>query len=251
MVPTAILIAGLKSTSCTSTTPTEAPTEAPTKAATEAEFSFTFESHAEGWTSGFADLPADFEPSIYELDSGHRSLPHGLEGNGLYIQGHNRSADLFMFFKRQVEGLKAGATYAASASIDLATNVPSGSIGIGGSPGESVSVKAGAATVEPVAEGEDLRMNIDKGNQANGGEAMVVLGNVAHPDVIGEEYRIKSLENSGSPVDVTADGEGRLWLIVGTDSGFEGLSTLYYARIAFRLRMVEPANSGISLLGSN
>ncbi len=242
-VAAAVLAACLGSTSCTSS---QDPQEAD-----EAEFSFTFANDAEGWTAGFADLPVDFNQSIYELDSGHRPLPDGLEGNGLYIQGHNRSDDLFMFFKRQVDGLKVDATYAASASIDLATNVPSGSFGIGGSPGESVFVKAGAATVEPVAEGEDLRMNIDKGNQSNGGEAMVVLGNVAHPDVTGEEYRIKSLDNAGSPVNVAADSEGRLWLIVGTDSGFEGLSAFYYARIACTLRLVEPPGSAASLLDAN
>ena len=94
-------------------------------------------------------------------------------------------------------------------------------------------------------------MNIDKGNQANGGESMVVLGNVAHPEVVGEEYRIKSLDNADNPVNATTDGKGGLWLIVGTDSGFEGLSTLYYARIAYTLKMVESPNSETSLLGPN
>ena len=115
----------------------------------EAEFSFNFEDDAEGWTVGFADLPVNQDQSIYELDSGHRPLPDGLEGSGVYIQGHNRSDDLFMFLKRQVGGLRPNATYAVSVSIDLATNVPAGSFGIGGSPGESVFVKAGASTVEP------------------------------------------------------------------------------------------------------
>ncbi len=70
-----------------------------TQDAAESEFSFTFASDAEGWTAGFADLPIDFDQSIYELDSGYRPLPDGLEGNGVYIQGHNRSDDLFMFFR--------------------------------------------------------------------------------------------------------------------------------------------------------
>ncbi|MXZ08523.1 MAG: PEP-CTERM sorting domain-containing protein [Gemmatimonadetes bacterium] len=233
-----VLIAYLTITSCTAT-----------KGATEAEFSFTFQSDAEGWTAGFADLPANFEPSIYELDSGYRPLPQGLEGNGLYIQGHNRSDDLFMFFKRRIDGLKADATYAVFASLDLATNVPSNLVGIGGSPGESVYVKAGASTVEPVAEGANLRLNIDKGNQSNGGASMVVLGNVAHPEVVGREFRLKSLDNADNPVNVTTDSKGGLWLIVGTDSGFEGLSTFYYARIAYTLKIVESSNSGASLLG--
>ena len=233
-----IFITCLTITSCTAT-----------QGATEAEFSFTFQSDAEGWTAGFADLPANFDPSIYELDSGYRPLPPGLDGNGLYIQGHNRSDDLFMFFKRRIDGLKADATYEIFASLDLATNVPSNTFGIGGSPGESVYVKAGASTVEPVAEGENLRLNIDKGNQSKGGASMVVIGNVAHPEVIGREFRLKSLDNADNPVTVTTDSEGGLWLIVGTDSGFEGLSTFYYARIAYTLKIVESPNSGASLLG--
>ncbi|MDE2823057.1 MAG: hypothetical protein OXK79_06090, partial [Chloroflexota bacterium] len=206
------------------------------------EFSFTFDDDVEGWAAGFADLPADYDQSIYELDHGHRPLPDGLEGSGVYIQGHNRSDDLFMFLKRRVEGLQPGAAYEVEVSVDLATNVPVGSVGIGGSPGESVYVKAGASDVEPDTVEDStghLRMNIDKGNQSRGGGAMVVLGNVAHPDVTGREYRIKTLDNDGRPLTVQADGEGRVWLIVGTDSGFEGLTTLYYDRIAYRLRPVD------------
>ena len=135
-IPGALLAACLASASCTSTR------VADEQEAVEAEFSFSFEGGAEGWTAGFADLPVDFDPSIYELDSGHRPLPAGLEGHGLYIQGHNRSADLFMFFKRQVGGLKPGAEYSAVLSLDLATNVPAGLFGIGGSPGESVYVRS-------------------------------------------------------------------------------------------------------------
>jgi hypothetical protein len=64
---------------------------------------------------------------------------------------------------------------------------------------------------------------------------MINLGNVAHPDVADTEYRIKTLNNEERPFEVTADEGGRLWLIVGTDSGFEWLTTLYYTRIDYRL----------------
>ena len=215
-----------------------------------AEFVFTFQNDAEGWIVGFADLPANFDPSLYELDSGYRPLPSPLEGNGLYIKGHNRSDDLFMFFKRQVDGLRPDVTYSAFVSLDLATNVPPNTIGIGGSPGESVYVKAGASTVEPVTQEDNLRylrMNIDKGNQSNGGKSMVVIGHVAHPEVIGKEFRLKPLNNADNPVRVTSDGEGGLWLIVGTDSGFEGPSTLYYDRIAYIFKVAEAQASEPSL----
>ncbi len=212
-----------------------------------AEFRFDFESDAEGWVVGFADLPIDYDQSIYELGHEHRPLPDGLEGSAIYVQGHNRSDDLFMFLKRQVDGLRPNTAYAVSVSVDLATNVPSGLVGIGGSPGESVFVKGGASTFEPVAEEDGnqyLRMNIDKGNQARGGESMVVLGDVDHPEVEDREYRIKSLDNTASPLTVATDSEGRAWLIVGTDSGFEGLSRLYYAGIFYTLTPVETPRAG-------
>ena len=193
---------------------------------------------------GFADLPADYDQSIYELDSGHRALPEELEGAGIYIQGHNRSDDLFMYLKRRVGGLTPTASYTVTVTVDVATNVAQGMVGIGGSPGESVYVKAGASTVEPEAETDrtgNLRMTIDKGNQSQDGLQMVVLGDVAHPGVVAAEFRIKTLDSMDSPVTVEADGAGIVWLVVGTDSGFEGLTRLYYDRISFTLTRVPPS----------
>ena len=46
-----------------------------------------------------------------------------------------------MFLKKQVGGLRPNAAYAVSVTLDLATNVPTATFGIGGSPGESVFVK--------------------------------------------------------------------------------------------------------------
>ena len=67
---------------------------------------------------GFADLPADYDQSIYELRHEHGPLPDGLEGSGIYVQGHNRSDDLFMFLKRRVDRLRPDTEYAISVSID-------------------------------------------------------------------------------------------------------------------------------------
>ncbi|MDE2933388.1 MAG: bifunctional metallophosphatase/5'-nucleotidase [Chloroflexota bacterium] len=226
--------------------------------AEDGEFAFSFDHDAEGWVVGFADLPADYDQEVYELEGGLRQLAGFHAGGGIYVQGHNRSDDLFMYLKRQVGRLRPNTAYSVSVSLDLLTEVRPGLVGIGGSPGESVFVKAGASPVEPTAQVDDtghLRMNIDKGNQSRGGEAMVVLGNVAHPDAMRDYPVIKTLTNADAPLTVTTDAEGRLWLIVGTDSGFEGLTTLYYARIAYTLTEVtspetqapdapEPADTG-------
>jgi hypothetical protein len=207
----------------------------------ESEPTFDFEDGEQGWVAGFADLPAEPDPAFYELESSWEPLPSPLEGHGIYIQGHNHSDDLFMFVKKQAEGLEPDTAYQATFAIDLATNVPEGLMGIGGSPGDSVYVKAGATTVEPeVVEdaGGVLRMNIDKGQQSNGGEDMIVLGNIAYtpesPEDAGQ-WQIKPLDSEGQLFSVTSDGDGKVWLIVGTDSGFEGLTAVYYDKITVDL----------------
>ena len=103
----------------------------------EVDLAYDFEGGAEGWVVGFADLPVDHDQSIFELDYGHRPLPDGLDGSSIYVRGHNRSDDLFMFLKKQVGGLRPNTSYAVAVSIDLATNVPAGLVGIGGSPGRA------------------------------------------------------------------------------------------------------------------
>jgi hypothetical protein len=205
------------------------------------EFIYTFDDDEEGWIAGFADLPADYDEDLYELDYEWSELPDDLEGHGIYMQGHNRSDDLFMFLKRQVDGLKPETAYQVTFVIKLATNVPAGLVGIGGSPGESVFVKAGATAIEPLVEDDasgHLRMNIDKGNQGGEGKDMINLGDIAHPELgesAGEEYKIKTLDSAGRSFEVITDADGSLWLVVGTDSGFEGLTALYYSQISITL----------------
>jgi hypothetical protein len=97
----------------------------------------------------------------------------------------------------------------------------------------------GATATEPqVTEDASghLRIDVDKGNQASEGQDMIVLGHIAHPDVESEDqFLIKSLTSEGRSLEAVTDAEGSLWLIVGTDSGFEGLTTLYYSRISVQL----------------
>jgi hypothetical protein len=205
----------------------------------EFQFNYTFEADEQGWTAGFADLPADFDKTFYELDSGWGALPSDLEGNAIYLSGHNHSDDLFMFLKKQIEELKPNTNYQVHFSIDMASNTPEGMMGIGGSPGESVYVKAGAVNYEPeVIEDTDgwLRMNIDKGNQSSEGEDMINLGTLANPNIdldtfSGEEYAIMTLDNQDRTFKVTTDNDGNVWVIAGTDSGFEGPTKVYYDKI--------------------
>jgi hypothetical protein len=129
--------------------------------------------------------------------------------------------------------------------VELASNVPGGLMGIGGSPGESVWIKTGASTVEPMAEADDqgwLRMNVDIGSRSNGGDDAVVVGTIANPNLNpetadGSEYALMALDGSGLGLSGRSSDSGRLWVFVGSDSGFEGLTMLYYASIDVHLNM--------------
>lgn len=207
------------------------------------QFSYSFDEDQEGWVAGFADLPADYEPELFILDSGWGELPSGLEGNAVYLSGFNTSDDLFMYLQKHITGLKPETTYQVNFSVDLATNTPEGMMGIGGSPGENVYVKAGAVNSEPELVTDEinwLRMNFDKGNQASEGVDVINLGTIANPNIdletfTGEEYALMTLDNQGVPFTVTSDKDGGIWVIVGSDSGFEGATTIYYDSIEVEL----------------
>lgn len=204
------------------------------------ELRFDLTTGNEGWTGGFADFPEGREEQL-ELTVERRALPEELpiDGSAFFISGRNTSDDLFMFLKRKIAGLEPDRRHALEFTVELASNAPSGCAGIGGPPGEAVTVKAGATRVEPepiVVDG-DVRMNVDKGNQSSGGEAAVVLGDVATGpgDCTNPEWRTKTLE-SPEPFVVTADENGEVWLLVGTDSGFEGTTGLFYLTIEVTAR---------------
>ena len=67
---------------------------------------------------------------------------------------------------------------------------------------------------------------------------MVVLGHIAYTaDASGEggEWQIKRLNSGEQSFRVTAGEDGVLWFIVGTDSGFEGLTDIYFDAVAIML----------------
>lgn len=198
-------------------------------------FNFDFKQGEQGWTGDFTDLPVDYAEDIYELDFGMRERPEEIgPGQAFMISGSNRSDDLFMFLKRQFDGLSPNTTYRILVEVTLASDAPAGAFGIGGPPGEAVFVKVGASDQEPlpVERDGDWRLNVDKGEQSEGGQNAVVVGDVAKPsDEDFDVYEEKTLSNSGAALEITADADGKMWVFVGTDSGFEGKTTLYYTNI--------------------
>ena len=213
---------------------------------------FDFRDGAQGWETGFAEYTPDMEETM-QLEAAVRPLPSELEaeGTGFYLKGNNSSDDLFMFLKRGLgadDGVVADQEYVVEFTIVFASNAPTGAAGIGGAPGESVFLKAGACRVEPEAYLDSAtdyyRINVDKGEGNSGeGPAASVAGNIANglpaDGVDLQDAPYVSLERDHvHTYTVTAGPEGELWLLAGTDSGFEGVTAVYYQRIEVTLTPV-------------
>lgn len=199
---------------------------------------YDFRDGAQQWQPGFSDYPSD-NADIYELESGIRALPTGFSGTGFYLAGMNRSDDLFMYIKKQITGLEPSTRYQLSVSVRFLTDAGANCVGIGGAPGESVYLKFGYAATEPKQAGYYL--NADKGNQSQDGTQGRVIGNIAAADLEcdGEKFASKTVTDSGTtPLHFTSNADGTIWIFIGTDSGFEGLTRLYYQELDLRIRAI-------------
>ncbi|MEZ4371782.1 MAG: hypothetical protein R3B07_13195 [Polyangiaceae bacterium] len=204
---------------------------------------FDFNQGLQGWSTGFADY-ADGMLDL-QLDSGSRTLPAELgSGKGLMIQGHNRSDDLYMFIKRSVGpevGLRAYVKYHTTMRVEFASNAQSGCTGIGGAPGESVFLKFGLTPDNPVPVlmGGVWRMNVNKGDQGTAGPVGTLAGDIANGQMCDGNPTYVSLSRTRIlDVDAQADKNGILWFLIGTDSGFEGFTQLYYRTVHATLEPV-------------
>ena len=129
-------------------------------------------------------------------------------------------------------------------NITAASSAGSGCVGIGGSPGDSVYLKAGATPSAPRVELDSsnlYQVNFDKGQQSQSGAAASVAGTIGNGSSNCSEsapFRTLAWQHAHPEV-VTSNEFGELWLVVGTDSAFEGKTTLYYQAIE---AVLTPAN---------
>ncbi len=213
-------------------------------------FTFDFETDAQGWLADWADYPVS-DSIFYQLESKHTALPRYILPNqkGIYIKGFNHSDDLFMFLKKKLTNLLSNQKYKIQFQIELASNAPTNAIGVGGSPG--LYLKAGATSIEPIKIKQSdagtiyYRMNIDKGNQSMPGAQMDTIGKTGVSDTT-TQFALINRQNKNAFF-ATTNANGELWAIVGTESGFESLSELYYSHIVLTLSVVTKTDDGASL----
>src|SRR5690606_27891836 len=106
-------------------------------------------------------------------------------------------------------------------------------------------LKGGASGVEPAAQAAQeggvavQRMNGDIGDQSEGGANGSVLGHIGTPagDCTSPVWDVRRLE-SEQPLEMTSAPDGTLWLPIGVDSGFEGRTEIYFARVRAHLHPI-------------
>ncbi|MEO1731198.1 MAG: hypothetical protein AAFR64_10710 [Pseudomonadota bacterium] len=212
---------------------------------------FDFADNAAGWESGFAEYGTNQDEDDFEFESGLANVPANVNEQGFLMQSHNRSDDVLMYLSSAVSGLEPSRSYRVEATLSFATNVPTGCFGIGGSPGDSVYIKAGAnnepveRSVENFSGFPSYAVNIDHGNQSQSGNEAIVIGTYAQSMPTGgnctssNPYSIKVLSTEGEGPIVTADSEGRLYPFFASDSGFEGVTRMYWLEGEFSFVPIE------------
>ena len=202
-----------------------------------------FRDGARGWDTGFADYPAT--ATDMELEAAIAPRPPELgAGTAMRVHSNNHSDDVFIFLKKKLtaaDGIVPNQRYEISYRLGMASNVGAMCAGIG-SPSESVYLKAGGWPEEPISlliHGY-WRMNVDIGAQSQGGAAASVAGNMANgSDDCGMDAPFRPFERlHRHTAIITSSPTGELWLLAGTDSGFEGIQTIYYTAITATLTPV-------------
>ncbi len=198
-----------------------------------ASYAYDFAGGAQSWVAGSADYPVSREPQI-GAQTGIRALPLPLDVNrtGYYLAGDNNSDDLFLYLKRQITGLKPNTRYSLSFTVAFATRT---------NALNSMVMKAGATTLEPdrvvvtsppPGYGTEpyYLMNIDKGNQVQGGKDAVVIGDTikSHPNDLNWEWKTISSPNAFT---VATDQNGSVWVLLGAECTFEVLNEIYYTTV--------------------
>jgi len=208
-----------------------------------------FSNGPQGWVADVSDYSVP-EADIIDFEASIEDLPDEIgTGRGYFVTSSNRSDDLFVFLKRQLgeaDGLVPNQAYTLSYSVRIASNAPTGCIGAGGATGEGVYVKVGGSTIEPEPlepdESDYIALSVDKGVQSQSGPAATVIGDIANGEECDdpENAPYVSIVRSGEHEEpVTTDDDAKLWLLVGTDSAFEGITTMYYQSITITLTPVE------------
>jgi hypothetical protein len=187
---------------------------------------YDFNTTSDGWASDFTDYPvgATVEAdSIYAWKAEYPATCPSSTDHGLMLTCNDVYGGIFMFIKKKLQGFQPNTNYTLRYQIELTTNAPQG-----------VVLKAGASELEPkkVIEVDHYILNVDKGSKTSSGENLVAVGDIGVP--ANSSYSKLVLGNTSTydaPIFVKSNSKGEIWLIIGTDSSIQGITTVYYSEV--------------------
>lgn len=200
------------------------------------DINYSFAQNIDGWEVGYSDYTTLTKPT--DVEQVHAVVPIPGASKALYMGGTNRSDDLLLYTTRKITGLLPNATYAGNFTVNFASDAPSGCTGAGGSPGESVWLIGAVTPTKPENKqiGENILLNISRGNQGTAGDSSDVLGTIGVSGIPctgnNRQAVIRTL-GPGKWIPFTTDDTGSAWILVGLDSGFESNSRIWLQSIKF------------------
>ncbi|MCC5905647.1 MAG: hypothetical protein JJU13_05550 [Balneolaceae bacterium] len=198
-------------------------------------FEYNFHESEHNFEAFFTDYPVGDDENM-ELIADYRPLPQPLDTTEMahFISAVNRSDDVKMLYRKQVDGLASRTSYSASFEVYFATETPSGCVDIGGPPGEAVRVIAGADELKPERfvdqEDDYYRLNLQHHDNPSEWYNNKIMGDIANSRECEEgwEFEMKEVTSGPQHITFTSDDDGRAWIWFGTRSGFEGQTILFY-----------------------
>jgi len=222
--PLFIIVLGLWTLGCTST---------PEDDIRVFNSSYDFNDSQYEWSGDFTDYKIR-DSSQVKFQFLYTNVPTNtpVSQRSLVLSGINTSDDLFLFIKKKITGLKPDTEYTIAFDVEMTCNSDKQSK-------DTLVLKAGASAFEPqkIIQGEYYRMNLDKGATGANGVDMIVIGKVGlNANNISQEYGViqSGIEPSAYLyVKTKTNSEGDIWLILGTESIYAGVTTIYFTKAAF------------------
>ncbi len=264
---------------CSSESDPESSASPPAPAASESEIvtrdividdAFT-DGDAHGWQAVMRDIPVDIlaeverrvasgeslgptgvevrdarhfdfpeERSHWLINFGIKPLPPEVSAEtGFLLQGNNHSDDLDMSLVKKIgpaEGVKPSTRYTIAIEETFASNAQAGGFGVGGA--ETLQVWMGATTKDP----NEKRIALGHVHFAEGIKDGDFFTNETTanglPFQLGSKpFKLVTVEHS---IVRESAPDGTLWLMVGTHSGYESFSALYYTKVRAKLTPLRP-----------
>jgi hypothetical protein len=192
---------------------------------------FDFNDGENGWKHGFSQYSITGDSAEAELKYAYADKPPSLpEGKSLMLSGKS-SSELFMFIKKELTDLRPETDYTITLNVEVASSAASQS---NNPVSPSVFLKVGAVSYEPQTfkTADKVLINVDKGAEDEDGSEMLNIGNIIGANSFDYNLTLKSSSSKNpTPILARTDSNGSLWIIVGTDSNFQGTTTVFYSKV--------------------